>query len=369
MRALIDPSLHIVDTVDSFILVTKNINLKLEIKEPKYREKIYEIVNEIRQVDYLNEYLETCSPFEKKIINILVDKKIVNYERSSKEDLNIAIGKITAPEKFLEIIQEELNLKGKIEFSESQYEFDISRGDDKQNIQIHITEDSLYVWSSDISIDKNYKQMSNNNFITYAAYVFLEKIIFENRIINNHLIYKVDLRTYTNEVKEIKIDNIDVESFKNSYIADEGISGNTISFDYNSFYPCTELIFFDSNSKKTIRAIGLDENQAIQNLLIIIKGSFNKYIHLENVNKTDSLINGHDLNNKSFFKKIFYLYSNENVEIFTDENNECNYVLDKAVVKIPNKYKSKHFLFLSIYLNKFKVGEISDVYYEYSQDN
>lgn len=229
MKVNIDPSLHIVDTNSAFFIVTKYVNLELKIKTEEKRQKVYRILDDIRSEKDISKFLNSNSPFDKKIINILLENKIISQERDFVEKEIPKLNKLYGPYNFLEIIKKELMLEENIKVINGESYLSISRDEYLDKIHVYLTNDSLYISNQKIPF-VYYMKKGSENYIKYAAFVFLEKILLEELNFANDDIYKIDLRTYTNEVKRIIKQPIDCDNFTDSYLADSNISGNNVNF-------------------------------------------------------------------------------------------------------------------------------------------
>lgn len=344
MNYIVDPTLHIIDTERDFFITTKNMNLKLVLNDAQ-KQRVYDFLDKIKKKQNIEEFIVDSKQFERKFLNILISKGLVKKDFVEESLFNhLPFNAIHAPAEFNTIINEQF--ESTIVYKEeeqSSYLFIEDNNALPNEIYIYIYEDCFYLTTKKINLEPvNLCPIH----IQHAAYVFLDKV--KNYKFNSldEEILKVDLSIYTNEIQTIKTTNINEENFLQSLFVDSRLSGNSIYFDMEQFFPLIQIQYQLSPGEERIYSFGFDQHDALRNLLYVLE-------ERGLISGRESVYN-HEfkLNNDSFFKKYMSIYFDQNDIQFNYLVNGKEMVCNGQVFTVKNSNCCENSLLLSIFYNR-----------------
>lgn len=358
MKLFLDPTLHIVDTNVSFIITTKNINLKMNIGEAE-RKKTYQLIQKLRSGGEIEEYLSHPSQFECKLVKLLLSKGIISNSHLEINHIDWStISTIYAPFEFLQEISNFIDVKHTIQDDDEDPCISIEhlRSSDSpgETLHIQVTRDYLYVSQEKRRIVHSHA-LQNSLYLKYAAIVMIEKLAKNELQCKLNEILKIDLSLYTNEITKIETNHINELNLMNSLLAEKQF-GYQLSIDYERFFPLVYTSVKDTESNVERYAIGFDETDVSRNLLFILQ----EIDHVSFVNRNKEYHCNHKLNVDSFIKKFFAIYFSHELQI-TDDTEQKTYSTNQYSITMSNNSNMcLTSLFLTLLLNQ--ITDVKGVY-------
>lgn len=135
------------------------------------------------------------------------------------------------------------------------------------------------MYISNHKLPTNTSEGWSNDYLEYAAYVFIEKMqkkTFLSSQLNKEIVV-VDLSIYENTVRIIELNDINFKNFKSSYFMMETLNKGPVVFDFKTFFPFVRLSFQSEWLGKKLVCIGFNEEDAINNLLQLLA----RHFHME----------------------------------------------------------------------------------------
>ncbi|WP_066265349.1 hypothetical protein [Heyndrickxia acidicola] len=340
----LDPTFHIIDTKDNFIITTGTVNLKFKITNQQ-KEKIYSLVRSINENNYRSVLSKENKTFESKIIKLFKDKKILlesNDTRILNPVLDSSEFSIQAPQKILSILKNE--------------NFPVSLNNENE-WKIYVFEEAFYISNQKIETMEFTSNIFNDVLNTYAAYVFLEKVKNSEIRLKTQKdlqIYKIDLLSYKNNITKIVGENIDKTNFFYSTFSDERLSEYYLSWDFEKYFPliCAQY----KNEKNAISVLGTDKNDCINNLLVLLKDVYtfsNKIQYFVDEYKWGE-------NYDYFFSKFCNLYFSHKITIYDEAGFKVFDSMHATIKFSQNNIFNPYTLYISLLENNlFECEEIN----------
>ncbi|GGE58993.1 hypothetical protein [Priestia taiwanensis] len=359
MNYTVDPSLHVVDTHQAFIISAKNIHLQLNIKEEE-KSKVYNLVQRLKRNQIEIESMLNDSSFESQVVKVFINKGIIQQKIIESSQSFKGIKRIFANKDLLRVLKETVTDECEIRDNTCTTFLEVICEEEPvgRDIFIYILQDSLFVSLSRVDNVADH-HIVNSKQLQYIAFVLIEKMSALMMKLKEDISVKIDLTFYENEVTGIVMDGIDENNFFTSMFTNEILHNVCVDVDYDCFFPLVHLLYRDIEKGVRIEALGFDKYDSARNLLSLLSNAYKEIT----IYRNDSDVINHKLNTPSFIGKFTNLYFGKELHV-CDEMDKKVLFLDTYKVQIPlEKYsKNEYSYFLTLYLdtlNRNKGGMIN----------
>ncbi|WP_404445949.1 hypothetical protein LG307_20420 [Sutcliffiella horikoshii] len=304
MKVFLDPTTYIIDTENDYYICTKEKNLKLVLNEAS-RNRVYEIIKALKA----GEPVDSEHAFDQKVVQLLLEKGMATTLEKKKEISFDGINRISAPPSFIHVLKRECD-----HLVESIDGGSLKLVNDRMGkFELHVTFFQNEMYISNYAIDPHNSEVWSNDYLEYAAHVFLEKM--QQKAIEPSLLVRalmvIDLSIYENTTRMIEKTHINYKNFKNSYFLNEKLNKGPVTFDYKYFFPFVCLTYQTDWLENELVSIGFQEEDAINNLLQLLAqhSQVKATIDLLPIEKIDTE------KVKTLVKKLWFIKFQQEVEI------------------------------------------------------
>ncbi|KMJ59130.1 hypothetical protein AB685_08705 [Bacillus sp. LL01] len=313
MKVFLDPTIYIIDTENDFYICTKEKNLKLVLNEAS-RNRVYQIIKTLKA----GEPVASDHAFDGKILQLLLEKGMATTLEKKKEVSFDDIHRISGPPPFIEVLKRECGHKVESVDGDSFLLINGSIGE----YELHVTflESEMYI--SNYAIDTNNSEVWSDDYLEYAAHVFLEQL--QQKAIQPSLlksgIMVIDLSIYENTSRMIAQNHINYKNFKSSIFMNEKLNKGPVTFDFKHYFPFVRLSYQSDWLENDLVSIGFQEEDAINNLLQLLARHFQMEatIDLLPIDKVETE------KVKTLLKKLWFIKFQQELEI--EETNDSLYL-------------------------------------------
>lgn len=350
MKVWVDPSLHIIDTPQTFIITTQQKNLKANISQQQ-RQQTYTLLQQLKDGEDPQTYLDDPTCFEAKMIKLLLHHQLISYtgpKHHQQQAVWQSIPTLVGPSAFLELVSTHLPVPHTLE-RDGEYtllspENSSHRG---ERMYIHVSNRCLYLDREPLS-RKVQNDIPALPFLRYATYVFLEKLENEELQHSDDELIKVDLTLYTNEITRIQKRKIDETCFEHSLYAEETLSGYRLTVDYERFFPLVYTALEQHETETVHAALGFDQTDAFRNLIFLLEELGESHP----VQRSQKSLPSYKLDRDTFIQKFYAVYFADRLTM-KDEENGKRFCCQSGKINIPHTLKvNANSCFLTILLNE-----------------
>ncbi|WP_404348160.1 hypothetical protein LG311_19750 [Sutcliffiella horikoshii] len=346
MNIFLDPTTYIIDTESDFYICTKEKNLKLVLNEAS-RNRVYQTIKALKA----GETVASENAFDRKVVQLLLDKGMATTLEKKKEISFEGISRISGPPPFIEVLKRECGHQ--IENVDGDSLLLVNDTIGKYELHITFINNEMYI--SNYAIDTNISEGWSNDYLEYAAYVFLEQL--QQKAIQPSLLTSgvmiIDLSVYENTSRMIEREHISYKNFKSSYFMNEKLNNGPVAFDFKNYFPFVCLSYQSDWLEKDLVSIGFQEEDAINNLLHLLAHHY----HMETTIDLVSIEKVETVKVKTLLKKLWFIKYQQQLEM-DETNDSVSLTIDELTYSHPkNPTINPISYLLTLHLNEITVSE------------